>query len=149
MSRCTLARKLNAVRASHPDRIVTWIPALLLSPLGGGMTASARQRSWRSATFAEAQLLVRDLAITNFATAAVASNLILFRRAGPRRRPQRPGNQSRKRVSGNPPVTHPRESPAAAGSTAIIRQVQKSSRFRWNHSLSDRLCPQYKTITPL
>jgi len=35
--------KTNAVRASHPDRIVRGFP-LALSPHGGGTTASARQR---------------------------------------------------------------------------------------------------------
>jgi hypothetical protein len=33
------------------------------------------------------------------------------------------------RVSGCPPAIHPRESPAAAGSAAIIRQAQETSRF--------------------
>ena len=33
------------------------------------------------------------------------------------------------RVSECPPAIHPRESPAAAGSAAIIRQAQESSRF--------------------
>ena len=36
-----------------PDRIRTWIPAPTSSPLGGGMTALARQRSRRSAAFAK------------------------------------------------------------------------------------------------
>ena len=52
---------------------------------------------------------------------------LLFQERG--RRPQRPGNQSRIRVSGNPPAIHPRESPAAAGSAAIIRQTQDSHVF--------------------
>jgi len=113
--------------------MVTWIPALLLSPLGGGMTASARQRSLRSATFAEAQLLVRDLAITNLATAAEASNPILFRRS----RCRGGGRNARATSRASaflefPPVIHPRESPAAAGSAAIIRQVQDSHVFAGN-----------------
>jgi hypothetical protein len=46
------------------------------------------------------------------------------------RRPQRPGNQSRLRAFLEcPPPIHPRESPAAAGSAAIIRQAQECSRF--------------------
>jgi hypothetical protein len=45
-------------------------------------------------------------------------------------RPQRPGNQSRSRAfSGGPPAIHPRESPVAAGSAAIIRRAQELSRF--------------------
>jgi hypothetical protein len=53
------------------------------------------------------------------------------------RRPQRPGNQSAlARVVWSPPAIHPRESPAAAGSAAIIPKP-------WNshvslHSLSAR-----------
>jgi hypothetical protein len=72
-------KKSNAVSASHRDRIGTWFPALPLSPLGGGMIASARQRSQRSSAFAEAQLPTRDLAITSPATAAVANGPILPR----------------------------------------------------------------------
>jgi hypothetical protein len=47
-----------------------------------------------------------------------------------RGRPQRPGNQSRSRAFLIcPPAIHPRESPVAAGSAAIIRQAQELSRF--------------------
>ena len=45
------------------------------------------------------------------------------------------------RVSGFPPAIHPRESPAAAGSAAIIRQAQELSRFAANtlrHNVSRR-----------
>src|SRR5579864_3320400 len=50
------------------------------------------------------------------------------------------------RVSlGAPPVIHPRESPAAAGSAAIIRQAQELSRFAPN-TLSQIVAPR-KTKT--
>ena len=50
--------------------------------------------------------------------------------SGMGRRPQRPGNQSRSRAFLMcPPAIHPRESPVAAGSAAIIRQAQELSRF--------------------
>src|SRR5579864_3185283 len=46
------------------------------------------------------------------------------------------------RVSlGAPPVIHPRESPAAAGSAAIIRQAQELSRFAPN-TLSQIVAPR-------
>jgi len=45
-------------------------------------------------------------------------------------RPQRPGNQSRSaRFWKFPPAIRSRESPAAAGSAAIIQQSQELSRF--------------------
>jgi len=54
----------NAVWASHPDRIGTWIPVLPLSPLSGGMTASARQRSEGTPHLLK-PVATRDLAITS------------------------------------------------------------------------------------
>ena len=56
---------------------------------------------------------------------------LLIKGAG--RRPQRPGNQSRIRVSGVP-----------AGSAAIIRH-SGLSRFRFTHSQPERCAPQYKS----
>src|SRR5579864_7155289 len=45
------------------------------------------------------------------------------------------------RSLGAPPVIHPRESPAAAGSAAIIRQAQELSRFAPN-TLSQIVAPR-------
>jgi hypothetical protein len=54
----------------------------------------------------------------------------LLRRAGGRGGRNAQGNQSRLRAFLEcPPAIHPRESPAAAGSAAIIRQAQELSRF--------------------
>ena len=65
------------------------------------------------------------------ATVAVASSPVLLRRAKLGRRPQRPGNQfALSRVVWMfPPAIRSRESPAAAGSAAIIRPSQEPSRF--------------------
>ena len=57
------------------------------------------------------------------------------------RRPQRLGSQPRSRACWIPPAIHPRESPAAAGSAAIIRQAQESSRFALN-TLSHFVAPR-------
>jgi hypothetical protein len=66
--------------------------------------------------------------ITKPATVAVASSPVSLRRARPRRRPQRPGNQfALSRVIWMfPPAIRSRESPAAAGSAAIIGRVRNS-----------------------
>jgi len=64
------------------------------------------------------------------ATVAAASSPFLLRRARLGRRPQRPGNQSRCRAFLDVPSANPlSESPAAAGSAAIIRPSQEPSRF--------------------
>ncbi len=48
--------KIECGRGQPPQPHLTWIPALpFSSPLGGGMTASARQRSQWSAAFAKAK----------------------------------------------------------------------------------------------
>jgi hypothetical protein len=65
--------------------------------------------------------------------------------------PQRPGNQARVRTRfpDCPPAIHPRESPAAAGPAAIIRQAQKLSRLRCSHSPPPPRSSQQKTSPPL
>jgi hypothetical protein len=52
------------------------------------------------------------------------------------------------RVSVCPPAIHPRESPAAAGSAAIIRQAQETSRLA-EPTLSQNVAPRNtKTSRP-
>jgi hypothetical protein len=78
-----------------------------LSPRGGGMTASARQRSQRSAAFAKAShrfVILRS----RTGNRCGGQRSVLLRRAGWGRRPQCPGNQSRLRAfSGVSPGNSP------------------------------------------
>jgi hypothetical protein len=48
-----------------------------------------------------------------------------------------------------PPAIHPRESPAAAGSAAIIRQCQETSRFDASQFQAAQHASQYKKELPL
>jgi hypothetical protein len=48
-----------------------------------------------------------------------------------------------------PPAIHPRESPAAAGSAAIIRQCQETSRFDASQFQAAHRVSQYKNEPPL
>ena len=125
----------------------SWIPASALSPLGDG--AWRRNDRFSPATPAalsseEAPPWPKRVAHSpscddNGATAAAASGPCFSlaclsseepRSTSKRGRPQRPGNQSRSRAFLIcPPAIHPRESPVAAGSAAIIRQAQELSRF--------------------
>jgi hypothetical protein len=93
-------------------------------------TASARQRYKRTPHLPK-PAATRDLAITNRNCCGGPASPLLIKGAG--RRPQRPGNQSRIRVSGVP-----------AGSAAIIRH-SGLSRFRFTHSQPERCAPQYKS----
>ena len=124
-----------------PDRIVRGF-LLALSPLGDEMTASVRQRPRsfeREAPPWPKRVAHSSSRDDNGATAAAASGPCFLLDAQLRRskrttsksgRPQRPGNQSRSRAFLIcPPAIHPRESPVAAGSAAIIRQAQELSRF--------------------
>ena len=133
--------KTNAARpATRPHR--SWIPACLV-------TAWRRNDRFSPATPAalsneEAQPWPKRVAHSSScddkgATAAAASGPCFLldaqlrrskRTTSKRGRPQRPGNQSRSRAFLiSPPAIHPRESPVAAGSAAIIRQAQELSRF--------------------
>jgi len=121
-------------RASHPGPHRSCVPALPLSP--------RRRRHDRfspialspfrttSATFAKAS---RRFAIMRSRTRnrlRWPAALSCSEEQSQRRRPQRPGNQSRSRAFLDvPPAIRSRESPAAAGSAAIIRPSQELSRF--------------------
>jgi len=106
------------------------------SPLGGGMTASARQRS-KGVPHLPKPVAGSSSRDHKPATAAVASG------PGPapcfkeRRTKSKGGGGRNARATSRacarflecPPTIHPRESPTAAGSAAIIRQAQELSRF--------------------
>jgi|SRR5579863_95421 len=99
--------------------------ARLIRRSRGGTMLLARQRSRRSATFAEAGR-THDLAITN-------CNRCGDRQPIPTRKRDRGGGRNARATSTRshafpecPPAIHPRESPAAAGPAAIIRQAQKT-----------------------
>src|SRR5579863_6577995 len=102
--------------------------ARLIRRSRGGTMLLARQRSRRSATFAEAGR-THDLAITN-------CNRCGDRQPIPTRKRDRGGGRNARATSTRshafpecPPAIHPRESPAAAGPAAIIRQAQKTLTF--------------------
>ncbi len=91
----------------------------------GGMTLLARQPSRGSAAFAKAGC-PRDLAITQ-------RNRCGGRQPIPTPERDRGGGRNARATSSRlhafpecPPAIHPRESPAAAGPAAIIRQAQKT-----------------------
>jgi hypothetical protein len=100
-------KKSNAAGGQPPPTaLLTWISALLLSPLGGGMTASARQRSLVGSPLLLKPITVWDLSIPS-GNRCGSQQPNPVRRAGSGKRPQRPGNQSRKRVSGISPGDSP------------------------------------------
>ena len=94
----------------------------------GGMTASARHDSARrSAAFAKARCRIRDLAITYLQPPRMASDLSCSEEHdGGGGRNARATSPRLRALSGVPPAIHPRESPAAAGSAAIIRKPRNS-----------------------
>ena len=105
----------------------------------GGMTLLARQRSRGSAAFAKAGC-TRDLATTQ-------RNRCGGRQPIPTHERDRGGGRNARATSSRshafpecPPAIHPRESPAAAGPAAIIRQAQKTLTFSL-HPLSVRTPP--------
>jgi hypothetical protein len=105
----------------------------------GGMMLLARQRSRGSAAFAKAGC-ARDLATTR-------RNRCGGRQPIPAMERDRGGGRNARATSSRshafpicPPAIHPRESPAAAGPAAIIRQAQKTLTFSL-HPLSVRTAP--------
>ncbi len=146
--RGNVRQKNKCGRGQPPRPHCSWIPALPCHRMAADDRLSPTALSLfrtTSAAFAKAScpfmilrqpiLRSKDLAITNLQLLRLASGPVPL--PAPKsqkrdwgRRPQRPGNQSRSRAfSGGPPAIHPRESPAAAGSAAIIRQAQELSRF--------------------
>ena len=153
------ADKTNAAGpATRPHR--SWIPACLV-------TAGRRNDRFSPATPAalsseEAPPWPKRVAHSSScddkgATAAAASGPCFLlpasapksaRTTSKRGRPQRPGNQSRSRAFLIcPPAIHPRESPVAAGSAAIIRQAQELSRFA-EPTLSHFVAPRNRKNFP-
>jgi hypothetical protein len=105
----------------------------------------ARQRSQGSAAFAKAGC-TRDLAITQ-------RNRCGGRQPIPTHERDRGGGRNARATSTRsraspecPPAIHPRESPAAAGPAAIIRQAQKTLTFSLQ-PLSVRTSPPRNTKT--
>jgi len=134
--KATPQNKCGRGQPPRPHR--SWFPDLPLSPLGGGMTASARQRSRperaTSAAFAEAGCRSARSRDRASATAATASDPFLFRRTvGEEAANTRATSGAHRALVRRSPTIHPRESSAAAGSAAIIRLVQERPRFRWRH----------------
>jgi hypothetical protein len=123
-----LRKKANAVRASHPDRIPPWFPALPI-------TAWRRNDRFSSTALQRVPHLPKRVAHSSFchhefATPAVASGPSCSEeQGGGGGRNARATSRACARFLECPPAIHPRESPAAAGSAAIIRQAQELSRF--------------------
>jgi hypothetical protein len=89
----------------------------------------------RSAAFCQSQLPVRHLAITNLQPLRWPAALVLLpaskskEHGGEEAAMPGPTSRTCARFLECPPTIHPRESPTAAGSAAIIRQAQELSRF--------------------
>ena len=117
-------RRRPATRAAYSVDLLS----RLIRHSRGGMMLLARQRSRGSAAFAKAGC-TRDLAITK-------RNRCGGRQPIPTHERDRGGGRNARATSSRlhafpvfPPAIHPRESPAAAGPAAIIRQAQKTLTF--------------------
>ena len=152
-----MAQKIECGPASHRTAFVRGFLLCLITAWRRNDRFSPTALE-RSAAFAKASCRFmisrsKDLAITNQQPprwpAALPCCLLQRAVAGWGRRPQRPGNPSRLRAFlDRPPAIHPRESPAAAGSAAIIRQAQETSRFA-EPTLSQFVAPRNtKTLPP-
>ena len=113
----------------------SWFPVLPFSPQGGGMMLLGPTALERSAAFAKASCPCRDLAITSrqplrWPAALSCSQLrrASSKNGGGGRNARATSPRSRAYLE-CPPAIHPRESPAAAGSAAIILTSQELSRF--------------------
>jgi len=95
------------------------------------MTASARQRPpKRVPHLPKPRCRILHFAMAYLQRCGGQQPVLSLRKATRGRRPQRPGNQSRKRVFWKfPPTIHSRELPVTAGSAAIIWPSQELSRF--------------------
>ena len=137
-----LRLQTNAVRASHPDRIVFAKSRLpLIHARGMGESSLLRLHSEESglrcysADFhsrSELRESTCSTAMVPAASPAVCGGLL--------RRPQRPGNQCapRRASGGTLPIIHPRELSGTAGSAAMLWQGMQESRlnvdtvrYRW------------------
>jgi hypothetical protein len=123
------------------------LPTRLIRHSRGGMMLLARQRSRGSAAFAKAGC-TRDLATT-------MRNRCGGRQPIPTHERDRGGGRNARATSSRshafpicPPAIHPRESPAAAGPAAIIRQAQKTLTFSL-HPLSARTPPPAMRKQPM
>jgi hypothetical protein len=138
-----------------PDRIRTWIPKAASSPLGGGMTASARQRSRRSAAFAKAS---RRFVISRSPTCDCCGGQRSFPAPVLRRATERGGGGGRNaratsracaRFSGVSPGNSPSR---IAGCRWLCRNHSASSgtlTFRCTHSQPVCCASQYKKLGAL
>jgi hypothetical protein len=115
----------NAVQASHPDRIHTWFPA----PPDLRMTASARSapQECRIAKASCGLVILRSRTCNR--CGGQRSCPCSEEQGGGGGRNTRATSRACARFLDDPPAIHPRESPASAGSAAIIRQAQELSRF--------------------
>lgn len=114
----------------------------------GAMTASARQRSRRSAAFAEAvcRFVISRSRLRN--RCGGQQPFLLARRGGGGRN-ARATSRAQRALLDVSPATRSHESPAAAGSAAIIRPSQELSRFAGTHSASLCCASQHKNLLPL
>ena len=112
------------------------------------MTASARQRPPKRVLHLPKPVADSPSCDAESATLRWPATCLLLQRATRGRRPQRPGNQSRKaRFWKFPPAIHSRESPVTAGSAAIIRPSQELSRFA-EHTLRHFAVPRKSKTLP-
>jgi len=141
----------NAARASHPSR--TYV-------ISCTCPITAKQRNDRFSRTALEEMPSAAFAEASCRFVTLRSRLI-NRRSGqrscpaPKSRLGEGGRNARatssrlRTLSGFPPAIHPRESPAAADSAAIIRPAQETSRFA-GPTLRQKRCPsQHKNFATL
>jgi hypothetical protein len=130
-------QKTNAARASHPSRIVRGFLCCLCHRMAAddrfSPTAASLFRA-RRAAFTEAScrfavLRPRTRNHCDRQRPCSCSVPSTARASGGGGRNARATSRACARFLECPPAIHPRESPAAAGSAAIIRQAQERSRF--------------------
>ena len=127
---CRIDRK-NIMRLGPATQAASYVDSWsAVSPHGGGMTASARQRPFRGATFAKAACRFAILRSRNCNRCGLPAVLSCFEKQG--EEAAMPGQPSRTRARfwNFPLATHSRELPAAAGSTAIIQRDSGTLTFR-------------------
>jgi hypothetical protein len=113
------------------------------------MTRFSPNSARKECRICQSPLPIRHLAVSNLQPPRLASGPIRSaEQNGGGGRNARATSRARARSLGAPPVIHPRESPAAAGSAAIIRQAQELSRFAL-HTLRQIVAPRKtKTLRP-
>jgi hypothetical protein len=145
---CKLAKKTNAVRASHPDRIVfakSRCPFSTHEAWGRAAFHPHSEESGRRCYSADCHSRSRLRESTCSTTVVPAASPAVC--GGLLRRPQRPGNQCapRRASGGTLPIIHPRELPGTAGSAAMLWQGMQEISLECRHCALSLVHHQEKT----